>query len=98
MGLHSTPTWLLLTGLTLWSVAGFQPGFYENKQELSSGKYTLHWKVESDTIYFAIEAKTTGWVGLGIAEQTSGSMPGADIVTGGNSSSQRPSLTAPQAT
>ena len=30
-----------------------------------------------------IVARTTGWVGFGIAEFTSGSMLGADVVTGG---------------
>lgn len=59
----------------------FDANFYTNSENLSD-KYTLHWKVEGDTIHVALQVQTTGWVGLGIAEPTSGSMPGADMLTG----------------
>eukprot|EP01129_Flabellula_baltica_P003190 TRINITY_DN13002_c0_g1_i1.p1 TRINITY_DN13002_c0_g1~~TRINITY_DN13002_c0_g1_i1.p1 ORF type:complete len:552 (-),score=120.87 TRINITY_DN13002_c0_g1_i1:16-1671(-) len=44
--------------------------------------YTVFWKVEGDEIYMAFKVKTLGWIAFGISEQTSGSMPGADIVEG----------------
>ena len=46
------------------------------------GSYELSYNVVGSTLQLAILAETTGWVAFGIAEQTSGSMPGADIVQG----------------
>eukprot|EP00455_Lapot_gusevi_P017065 TRINITY_DN189_c0_g1_i17.p1 TRINITY_DN189_c0_g1~~TRINITY_DN189_c0_g1_i17.p1 ORF type:complete len:543 (-),score=171.13 TRINITY_DN189_c0_g1_i17:145-1773(-) len=47
--------------------------------------YRLHWRadVANNIIYLAIDSSTFGWVGLGIAEPSGGSMPGADITMGG---------------
>ena len=45
-------------------------------------KMRLFWTVdwESETVSFAVEADTTGWVGFGLS--TSGQMPGSDVVIG----------------
>mmetsp|Transcript_17058 Transcript_17058/g.23969 ORF Transcript_17058/g.23969 Transcript_17058/m.23969 type:complete len:859 (-) Transcript_17058:296-2872(-) len=68
----------LLTG-----VVAFNPGDYTNRFVVND-KVTLHWKfLNSKTeIQLAIQAQTAGWVGFGIGEQTTGSMPGADILVG----------------
>ncbi len=62
-------------------LASFSPNSYENYKELSA-YYTLYWTadVNNDVLYLAVEAETTGWVGFGLGEPTSGSMPGADIL------------------
>jgi hypothetical protein len=47
-----------------------------------SSNLKLFWKFDSSQITFAFEAKSNGnWVGIGFAEPTSGSMPGADILS-----------------
>jgi hypothetical protein len=38
----------------------------------------LHWNITNDSIYLAVAARATGWVGFGVAE--SGGMKGADSV------------------
>ena len=45
-------------------------------------KIKLFWTVDWDaeTVSFAVEAKTTGWVGLGFSN--SGQMTGSDVVIG----------------
>ena len=47
-------------------------------------KFKLYWSVKdvNESIHFAVEVKTTGWVGFGISAGLSGSMKGADIVMG----------------
>merc|ERR1712025_473215 len=44
--------------------------------------YKVYWKISENYINLALEVKTTGWVGFGIAEQSSGTMGGSDIVQG----------------
>ncbi len=48
----------------------------------SSGSYMLHWSynVENESIRFAVNVSTTGWVGLGLS--VTGNMPGSDVVIG----------------
>jgi hypothetical protein len=60
----------------------FNAGYYNNSKELLPNQYTLYWNIEGDSIRIAIRSKSTGWVGFGIGEPTSGSMPGADILVG----------------
>lgn len=48
---------------------------------IRSPDYKIYWRVEGEDFYLALEVKTTGWIGFGLGEPTSGSMPGADIVT-----------------
>jgi len=65
-------------------VSAFDPTVYRNSRMLSES-YTLYWNVdpvETETITIAMQVKTTGWVGFGLGEPTSGSMPGADIIVG----------------
>ena len=44
--------------------------------------YELHWNFSKSTesIYFAVNVSTTGWVGLGLSPN--GQMPGSDVVIG----------------
>ena len=53
-----------------------------SKTSWMSGKYELHWNYSTTEarLYVAIRAQTNGWVGLGIAEVTSASMAGADML------------------
>ena len=46
--------------------------------------YQLFWSVKDadKSIHFAVEAKTTGWVGFGISSGLSGSMKSADMIVG----------------
>jgi hypothetical protein len=61
----------------------WDPASYTDSQALSD-TFTLHWRVDTTYgyLYLAMEANTTGWLGFGIGEPTSGSMPGADMVIG----------------
>lgn len=52
---------------------------YANEADLEMN-YKIHWTVLNDEIRIALEVRTAGWIGFGIGEPTSGSMPGADIV------------------
>jgi len=67
-------------------VLGFDPGQYDHKQIMwnATGEvvYSIHWSLVGKTINIALEVKTAGWVGFGIAEQNSGGMAGSDIVQG----------------
>ncbi len=44
--------------------------------------YGLHWNfsTSTETIYFAVNVSTTGWVGFGLSP--TGQMPGSDVVMG----------------
>lgn len=41
-------------------------GEYANQSSLADGDFLLYWTVEGDTAHFGIEARTSGWVCLGI--------------------------------
>jgi hypothetical protein len=62
------------------SIFGFDPSQYTNKKQLAE-QYTVHWKAVQSTqqIYIALEVSALGWIGFGIGELSSGSMPGADV-------------------
>ena len=51
-------------------------------RDRDSEVYTLHWgfDVEAQTIRFAVNVSTTGWVGLGLSP--TGGMPNSDVVIG----------------
>lgn len=51
-----------------------------NSQVMDLPDYTVHWAVAEDTLTVGIEARTEGYVGFGISELASASMPGADIL------------------
>jgi hypothetical protein len=53
---------------------------YDNKKIV--GEVELHWTIAGQFIHLGLKAKTTGWIGFGIGEDTSGSMPGADFLIG----------------
>eukprot|EP01130_Rhizamoeba_saxonica_P013720 TRINITY_DN5893_c0_g1_i1.p1 TRINITY_DN5893_c0_g1~~TRINITY_DN5893_c0_g1_i1.p1 ORF type:complete len:571 (-),score=143.43 TRINITY_DN5893_c0_g1_i1:1296-3008(-) len=71
--------WMIVN---LMIVSGFDEASYENSMEVSPNQFSLYWNVypELNVIKLALKAKTTGWVGFGIGEPTSGSMPGADVM------------------
>ena len=55
---------------------------YSFKLVLRDGSYTLHWKfdLEAETIGFAVNVSTRGWVGFGLSPN--GGMTGSDVVIG----------------
>lgn len=44
--------------------------------------YKIEWAIESDEIYMKFSIDSAGWFGFGLAEDTSGSMLGSDVVIG----------------
>ena len=56
--------------------------FSEVLLEQSGRYYELYWNFCNctETIYFAVNVSTTGWVGFGLSPD--GSMPGSDVVIG----------------
>ena len=54
-------------------------------------KYKLFWSVKSadQSIHFAAQVNTTGWVGFGISKGLAGNMVGADLVIGGVDGSKK---------
>ena len=57
-----------------------QTGEYDHSTVLSEGIYTLSWTIAGDTVWFGIQATTTGWVALGLDPQIG--MNGADMLFG----------------
>jgi len=41
-----------------------------------SPEYRVYWRINGDEIYIALQVQATGWIGFGLGEPTSGSMPG----------------------
>jgi hypothetical protein len=56
------------------------PGEYANNQSFQSDLFHLLWTIDNDTIYLAIEARTTGWIALGL--EPSVLMKDADMIIG----------------
>jgi hypothetical protein len=54
---------------------------YRYNKSLSS-RFRLLWDGDDEWLHVAMVAETQGWVAIGIAEPTSGSMPGADMLVG----------------
>lgn len=54
-------------------------------------KYKLFWSVKhaDQSIHFAAQVNTTGWVGFGISKGLAGNMVGADLVIGGVDDSRK---------
>ena len=46
----------------------------------TNGQYLLYWSFDADTISFAVDVGTTGWVGFGLSPN--GQMPQSDVVIG----------------
>lgn len=89
---RSSPALIVLLVIALLvpsgSVRGAQPVVdgiispqeYASSSVLADGLYTLSWTVSGDTVWFGIQATTTGWVALGLDPEQM--MQGADMVFG----------------
>jgi hypothetical protein len=74
--------------LFLSSAAGFavdidgtvDQGEYANQLSLAGEDFLLYWAVAGDTVHFAMQARTTGWVSLGI--EPTQAMAEADMIFG----------------
>ncbi len=55
---------------------------YTNSEDLFDGNYNIQWVVDltMQSIRLRFEVKTANWIGFGISEMTSGSMPGTDMM------------------
>ena len=55
---------------------------YENVRSLAGEglAYELRWSIEGESVYVAMTAETTGWIGLGFADPGGGGMPGSDML------------------
>ncbi|NLT72756.1 MAG: hypothetical protein GXX94_00975 [Chloroflexi bacterium] len=64
-------------GLPVWSADGVI-GAGEYRHRLEIGQVVLHWSNDSEYLYLAAEAETSGWLGIGIDPEDR--MQGADYV------------------
>lgn len=75
---------LLLAVLNVCSGFQFQRKYHDGVTlyNHASRTFTVYWDADIDqqTIYFAVNVSTTGWVGFGISPD--GGMPRADVVIG----------------
>ncbi len=55
-------------------------GEYPFHAEFDDGAYVVHWRVEGDTVFFALRAATTGWVAIGL--EPTQAMEHADMIFG----------------
>ena len=44
---------------------------YPNSQQINP-QYTVYWRINNDEIQLGLDVLTTGWIGFGIGEPTSG--------------------------
>jgi len=63
---------------------------YDSTATFAEGSYVIHWTVHGQDIYFAIQARTTGWVALGI--RPTQAMKDADMILGSVSATGSPSI------
>ena len=56
------------------------PDEYGGQATFDDGGFVLHWRIEDDTFYLAMEANTEGWVSIGIEPEAR--MQGADMLFG----------------
>jgi hypothetical protein len=56
------------------------PNEYGGQAAFDDGGFVLHWRIEGDTFYLAMEANTEGWVSIGIEPEAR--MQGADMLFG----------------
>jgi len=74
---------LYLLALLATLCVAFSPGEYDHRQELQLDRFEVFWNVdlENEEINMAVRAhEEDAWVGFGVAEFTTGAMPGADII------------------
>eukprot|EP00475_Leptophrys_vorax_P011106 TRINITY_DN1764_c0_g1_i5.p1 TRINITY_DN1764_c0_g1~~TRINITY_DN1764_c0_g1_i5.p1 ORF type:complete len:573 (-),score=100.51 TRINITY_DN1764_c0_g1_i5:97-1776(-) len=70
---------ILLLAKTLSVLGAVDFTVFSNSQVVTTG-FTVYWSLGTDNITFGVNASTSGnWAAIGIAEPTSGSMPGADM-------------------
>eukprot|EP01113_Clastostelium_recurvatum_P036458 TRINITY_DN519_c0_g1_i1.p1 TRINITY_DN519_c0_g1~~TRINITY_DN519_c0_g1_i1.p1 ORF type:complete len:607 (+),score=152.87 TRINITY_DN519_c0_g1_i1:1805-3625(+) len=81
MMMRPLPFCILLLPALVAMVYGFSPASYDHNVLLSDKGYSLYWSVDEplDQIRLALQVNTTGYIGFGIGDPTSGSMPGADV-------------------
>lgn len=67
--------------LLLVGIDGFAPEFYQDSMQLDPS-FKVYWNADlsESQLYLAFEVSTLGWIGFGLGEPDSGSMPGSDIV------------------
>lgn len=75
----------LIAGLALPAFAQMADGIiregeYSNRLSLADGDFLLSWSFTGDTVHFGIQARTDGWVALGIEPEQA--MGGADMTIG----------------
>lgn len=67
---------LMATTATLCTA--FDAADYDRHHQVSAS-YDMYWTVTETDIHIALRAQATAWVGIGLAELGSGSMPGSDM-------------------
>ena len=79
---HPLLVLLLCTGMQFSEAANSSLADEYQYSSMLSDSYTLHWDFDLDdeTIMFAVNVSTTGWVGFGLSPD--GQMPGSDVVIG----------------
>lgn len=78
--------WMFLATLFVVSTASYM---YSNKIVLDNkGNYNVSYNFNAscDMLEFLVEARATGWVGFGVAENAPNGMIGYDVAIGGVSS------------
>eukprot|EP00037_Helgoeca_nana_P022228 m.226367 g.226367 ORF g.226367 m.226367 type:complete len:611 (+) comp25928_c2_seq1:2477-4309(+) len=80
----SLSAWWMAAGVGIAALAcgssGLDSADFQRASAISiSTGLNVYWNISSTTIVIGLEAATTGWVGIGVGEPGSGSMPGADI-------------------
>lgn len=71
---------LLLLLVLVASGVALQSQYRFSRTLDTSGQYLLYWSFDDDTISFAVNVETTGWVGFGLSPN--GQMPQSDVVIG----------------
>lgn len=67
----------------LSGTSAFTPSNYTHNVEIFPGTLSIYWTIDGDSINLALQLKQAeGWVGMGLSDPVSGSMPGSDVVVG----------------
>ena len=76
---------LLACVLIVLAVPAIGQNMFSNMIVLNNGNYNISWNFNSssDTVDFLVEAKTTGWVGFGLAVIAPNNMLNYDVAVGG---------------
>eukprot|EP00035_Acanthoeca_spectabilis_P023263 m.448551 g.448551 ORF g.448551 m.448551 type:complete len:640 (+) comp19678_c0_seq1:25-1944(+) len=76
------PMWLRVAAVVAVAAraSGLNPADFQRVHTVSGpSAFRVLWNVTATSITVGLEARTTGWVGMGVGEAGSGSMAGADI-------------------